>query len=482
MSDTLNSESKSKTNPNKREPAFRSWTFVLNNPACHDADKKDPVLLVIPVTAKCCVYQYEVGEQGTKHFQGFVTFKSPTRFTQCKAWLPEAHWEVMRKDEDTNAKYCSKSKGNLAGPWFYGILPQQGKRSDLAAVVDMVIAHKSVTEIAMAHPTTFIRNNRGIEKLVYHMEPKRDFLPDVMVFYGPPGTGKSFMAWDIAPKAYAKPSSSWWDGYDGHTDVIIDDFTWPHDQSERQEWLRVFDRYPHVIPVKGGYRQLLARRMIITTNDDVALWPEQLRRRVSTWRSFVEPMNVPLILQQRAASQLLLLPDNAESKLPAGVTVANCENASPLQPTDVENENPVDFEEKYSDVGSVEVEVKRAQGLIAEMINNANPSPNRNPNPKPKPKPKKKQRLYKSYKKNRDKFRRLKRNAFIDDVAQAEDTSDFHEYGSEDESEHDPEHQARFGPVVSESMDEFIAASSDERADLNEIRAMDNFLDKMGKN
>nr|WQA30167.1 MAG: rep protein [Cressdnaviricota sp.] len=55
----------------------------------------------------------------------------------------------------------------------------------------------------------------------------------------------------------------WFEGYDAHEDVIIDDF--------REGWcpfptlLRLLDRYPYRIEVKGASRQFLAKRIFITS-------------------------------------------------------------------------------------------------------------------------------------------------------------------------------------------------------------------------
>ena len=77
----------------------------------------------------------------------------------------------------------------------------------------------------------------------------------------------------------------WWEGYDAHPNVLIDDFR--KDFCTFHELLRILDRYPYRIEVKGTSRQLLAKRIIITcpyhpeiiydTREDIG----QLLRRIT---------------------------------------------------------------------------------------------------------------------------------------------------------------------------------------------------------
>jgi hypothetical protein len=96
----------------------------------------------------------------------------------------------------------------------------------------------------------------------------------------------------MAPNAYFTPATlQWWDGYDGHEDVIVDDFRASFCKLEYL--LRLTDRYPFRVAYKGGFRQFLAKRIFFTSafspeqlfsggNDNV----DQLLRRINTIREF----------------------------------------------------------------------------------------------------------------------------------------------------------------------------------------------------
>jgi len=110
-----------------------------------------------------------------------------------------------------------------------------------------------------------------------------------VVIQGPTGTGKSKHCIDEYPGAYWKSRDSWWDGYEAQETVILDEFYgWlPYDTL-----LRLCDRYPMSVEVKGGKTQFLAKTIVITTNKVPSKWYgpkvyfEALQRRVDEWWVF----------------------------------------------------------------------------------------------------------------------------------------------------------------------------------------------------
>lgn len=87
----------------------------------------------------------------------------------------------------------------------------------------------------------------------------------VVVYYGPTGTGKSRSAWaEAGLDAYPKdPRSKFWDGYQSHRNVVIDEYRGAIDISHLLRW---FDRYPVLVEVKGSSVVLSADRIWITSN------------------------------------------------------------------------------------------------------------------------------------------------------------------------------------------------------------------------
>lgn len=142
--------------------------------------------------------------------------------------------------------------------------PVQGKRNDIevakealnngANMRDIIINTKSnqVIQFAQKHLTYF--------------EKKRQWKPEIKWFYGPTKCSKSHTAKIEAGKdAYWQVKTiKWWDGYDAHENVVIDEFR--GDFSTFSDLLRLLDKYPYRIEVKGGYRQFLAKKIWITSN------------------------------------------------------------------------------------------------------------------------------------------------------------------------------------------------------------------------
>lgn len=83
---------------------YRSWCFTLNN-----YDKKDIKNLEKEFKDEKYVFQEEVGENGTKHLQGVVTFKNQRYMNGLKMIDDRIHWEVC-KNVMASRQYCQKKE------------------------------------------------------------------------------------------------------------------------------------------------------------------------------------------------------------------------------------------------------------------------------------------------------------------------------------------------------------------------------------
>lgn len=199
--------------------------------------------------------------------------------------MPRAHIEVAIADAQQNITYCSKQ----SVIYQFGVPPEPGKRKDLDVVRDIIKQGGGMRDVVQS--ASSYQSVKMGEQLLKYMETKRRFKPHVMWFYGGTGTGKSRMAYELFPEAYtAMSTAKWWDGYDAHQDVIIDDMR--KDFCKFHELLRLLDRYPVQLETKGGTRQFLAKNIVITscyspkelfdTREDI----QQLLRRIDEIREF----------------------------------------------------------------------------------------------------------------------------------------------------------------------------------------------------
>jgi len=245
-----------------------AWLFTINNPV--DSPQFDDVMYMI--------YQFEQGEQGTVHIQGYVVFNNRKRQATVKAMEPTAHLEVRRGTHEQAKAYCSKEDTRIEGPIIEGddssILAQKpGKRSDCADVVRLIKEGASNALIFESHPNA-IRYYKGLDfvRQSFKGEVKRTWKTRVIVYWGVAGSGKSFIAHrDAGPDAYNKPSGNkWFDGYENQENVIFDEF--------RGNWfdlstlLRILDAYPLKVEVKGGTVEFVARTIWITSNIAPEAW------------------------------------------------------------------------------------------------------------------------------------------------------------------------------------------------------------------
>jgi len=212
----------------------------------------------------------EQGESGTPHLQGAGVLRKQMSFSTVRSLFPKAHLEIMAGEPMHSLEYCSKEDPE---PWQHGNLPTPGKRSDLHVVAELVQKGATLREVAQVHPTAIIKYSRGLSVLRSQLAHQRspDKPPSVFWIYGTTGTGKTRAAWDYGCATYGEdqtlilPDSTlqWFDLYDGQKCVIIDDF-----RSKKVNFsflLRVLDRYPLSVPIKGAYVNWIPECIIITT-------------------------------------------------------------------------------------------------------------------------------------------------------------------------------------------------------------------------
>jgi hypothetical protein len=266
-------------------PGCRKWTLCLNN-----YTEEDFISWKTEISNNCVygVIGKEKGEKcETPHFQAYVEYKNPRRFNTMKAiYGDKTHLEPKTKKctNTHSAGYCKKGEqsheewkkdgmtgvnyGKGACVWEHGTLVEehQGSRSDLKAVAEAVKEDDNNIRELIEHD--IIINKQGLdvaEKLMKYYETPREDKPEVWWLWGESGTGKTKGAHDLCKYKpwVSKGDLRWFDGYDAHEDVIIDDFRIDH--VEFSTLLRLLDRYEFSVPIKGSFRQWKPKRIFITT-------------------------------------------------------------------------------------------------------------------------------------------------------------------------------------------------------------------------
>lgn len=182
-----------------------------------------------------------------------------------------AHFEERRGTREEARNYTRKEDSRLQGPFEKGTWEAggSGARNDLLDVKRKLDDGHDEKHIATEHFESWCKHYAAFNRYKRIILTPRTWKTEVHILWGDSGTGKSKTCMDTCPNAYWKTRDEWWDAYDAHEDVIIDDFYgWlPYDFL-----LRLLDRYPLDVPTKGGFRRFVAKKIYITSNKPPEDW------------------------------------------------------------------------------------------------------------------------------------------------------------------------------------------------------------------
>lgn len=182
--------------------------------------------------------------------------------------------------------------------------PKPGKRNDIQAIKDAIVSGKSAAEVASLNLEFALRNPQGLKYMHTLFAPTRDpnVKPEVRCYIGMAGSGKSRDARTELGTYFQKPpSTKWWDGYAGESNVLVDEIT--GGCAPYSELLTYLDYGKPSIELKGGSYPLLATKFIFTSNHSVSSWYssdkvtqhlDALYRRIDVVRIYYAPYDPAL--------------------------------------------------------------------------------------------------------------------------------------------------------------------------------------------
>jgi len=214
--------------------------------------------------------QLEAGsEGGYLHWQVVVAFDEKKRLSSVKITFGDGIHAELSKSSAANA-YVHKDDTCVAVETRFELGRRKVKRNDTCDW-DKVWDSAAANDL-MAVPADIRVTRYNSLKMIAkdHMIP----IPmerEVFVFWGASGTGKSRRAWleagwDAFPK---DPCTKFWDGYQGHSHVVMDEF---RGAISLEHFLRWCDRYPVIIEQKHGGCTFNATKIWITSNVDPRDW------------------------------------------------------------------------------------------------------------------------------------------------------------------------------------------------------------------
>lgn len=248
----------------------KHWCFTLNNYTQDDIDRLNRIGDLKECSYLC--FGKEIGEQGTKHLQGFISYNDRKSLSQLRKHVHDkAHFEIARGTPNQAAEYCQKD-GDFVE---HGLLPKpKGTRNDLLAVQRRILEGADRDTIRDEFFNIYAKYPRAIETYISDLQPKRNWETNVVVFWGKTGKGKTRSVYEFIKheEIYSHPGEQWFDGYKGQSVVLFDDFN--GSEFKLCYLLKLLDRYPMQVPIKGGYVNWVPKHIYFTSNKDPTTWYE----------------------------------------------------------------------------------------------------------------------------------------------------------------------------------------------------------------
>lgn len=247
------------------------WT--LNNYSPEEVELTRKLLS----TASYGIFGYEIASTGTPHLQCYGFWKKERTLYSVNRILKRASKvQFANGSAEQNRTYCSKDDNFEE----FGKISYQGERTDIEVFRDAIFSGLSEYELIMSFASMMAKYDRFYQRcrnIYLQKEVAKKNTPEITVLVGNPGTGKTRYIYDnndhdeIYKLEIGDGSSGslFWDGYNGQDVILIDDF---HNNIKLDYMLRLLDRYPMRLQIKGGVTYRCASKIYITSNLTVDQW------------------------------------------------------------------------------------------------------------------------------------------------------------------------------------------------------------------
>jgi len=334
------------TNPVKG----KHFCFTFNNPNTDlwETPKKFFEILNAKLTLDYCCFSKEVGNSGTKHFQGYLKTKYDVPFKKLKDVDKRFHWEKKLGTVEQAINYCKKDEAVSQNRFFEeGSIPEEQNKRGGEKVKEIWAATRKLAKSG---------NFEDIDDklyIIYHSQihaiaAKEMVAPDCLKgvcgiwIYGKAGCGKTQLTRKRWPKAYPKMLNKWWDGYKGEEVVLLDDVDPSH-----APWIGGFmknwgDSVNFIGEFKGGSKQIRPKLVVVTSQYSIDQVFSDAPTREAISRRYSEIHFGPLG-KSLVESQLSLL----ESKILGPLVLEKQVQVAPIIALDTEDYqlNPEEFED-----------------------------------------------------------------------------------------------------------------------------------------
>ena len=299
----------------------RNWCFVINNPKIAEEDLFNYLKAISNVRYFIFVKEKGAGTEdnpnGTVHYQGYIEFTAPKKFSTMKSILSNdkigsnAHIEPRRFSRTTCINYVKKigpyqdkAFTHIGQIYEYGNNPTQGKRTDLnehlKELFEMQNNGATIKELFYSHPLTYARFKPFIEQLSYecktseYKEKRREI--EVVYIYGKAGCGKTKYVMDKYGDKnvyrftdYKCDDYLLFDGYNNQDVIVFEEF---RSGIQIEKLLNYIDLYNVELPARYHNRIACYSKVYFLTNIPIQKqYSGILKEHFETWCAFLRRIN-----------------------------------------------------------------------------------------------------------------------------------------------------------------------------------------------
>jgi hypothetical protein len=251
-----------------------NYVFTINNYTKAMLKEFEQVAQSLEKHRYIC-YSLEIGEQSkTKHIQGYIELNESQRFTfiqnyfnlQKKKKLLKFHIEEAKGSQKQNLKYISKKSKAIE----YGEPKKKGTRTDIINLKTKLKENPRGMKKLMEEEVTNTQQMRFLEGMSKYMLDSRNINepPKVFWIYGSTGAGKTRLIYDSFESICSVSDYKWpGNNYTQQECFLLDDFR--AEDIPFHTLLKMIDRYPFTLAVKGSFIELNSPYIIITTTKSI---------------------------------------------------------------------------------------------------------------------------------------------------------------------------------------------------------------------
>ncbi|RJX25294.1 MAG: replication protein [Acholeplasma sp.] len=250
---------------------FRNWLITINY-ASTEIYKDEFLIKSIMAfhDVRYFIFQLEEGEKKTLQHHILCCFENANSFKRILEGFPRANIEPVTNSLQKVIEYCSKGKGRISGSVKYGTPPQQGQRTDLEEIYEMIKDDASDSQIREKYPSAYLRYRLNIKSIRQEIV-EENFANavrnlEVTYIFGDPGTGKTRYVLEkhgfenvYRITDYTHP----FDQYQGEDVIVFEEF---RSSLKIDDMLHYLDIYPFRLPARYENRVACYTKVYIITN------------------------------------------------------------------------------------------------------------------------------------------------------------------------------------------------------------------------